>query len=68
MLSRARLERIIKEAGATRVSVKATEALAEFLEDKLTQLIREANGFARHAGRKTLFASDVKLARKKLNI
>ncbi len=65
-LPTATIERIIKNAGAKRVSKKAAEAMAEVLYDYVFKLAKEAAMLAEHAGRKTIVASDVKLARKRL--
>ncbi|MGA2122017.1 MAG: histone [Methanoregula sp.] len=61
-LSQAAVERIIKKAGAERVSADATEALAELMEDYGTFLAKEAKKMSDHAGRKTLRGSDVRIA------
>lgn len=58
-------ERIIKKAGANRVSFEAAEELAKVMEDKVTKIAEEAAALAKHAGRKTVIADDVRLARRK---
>jgi len=58
-------ERIIKRAGAKRVSYEAAEELAKVMEDKIINIAEEAAALAKHAGRKTVITEDVRLARKK---
>jgi len=61
-------KRLMKQFGAKRVSNKAAKALTAYVEKAVSEVMREAALLAEHAGRKTVLASDVRLARKKLNL
>jgi len=58
-------ERLIKRAGAKRVSYDAAEELAKVMEEKILKISEEAVALAKHAGRKTVLAEDVRLAYRK---
>jgi len=58
----ASVERLIREAGGERVSAGAAKELASVLEGIGKEIAKKAITFARHAGRKTVTAEDIKLA------
>jgi histone H3/H4 len=56
--------RILKNAGAKRVSEDAKEALAKVLEDYGEEISKQAYTLAKHAKRTTVKAADIQLALK----
>ena len=60
----AAVDRIIRKAGGARVSEEAAAALAEVLEEYGIKISQQATEFAKHANRKTVTASDIRLALK----
>lgn len=59
----AAIERLIKKAGANRVSVSACLALRDILEETAIEIASKATRLAKHAGRKTVKEDDIKLAK-----
>jgi len=59
------LERILKKAGAKRVSKSALVEFAEVIIDYAHDISAKAAELAEHAGRKTIIGADIKLAKKK---
>ena len=56
--------RILKKAGAERVSDESADELRRVLEDIAIEIAKNAVDMSKHAGRKTVKAEDVKLASK----
>ena len=63
-LPRAPVERLLKEATGKRISRTATEQMALFLEETISETAKDAATFCNHAGRKTITDQDIKLATK----
>ena len=58
------IERIMRNTGVERVSEDAVVALANILKDRAEELTEDAIALAKHAGRKTVTADDINLAKK----
>lgn len=65
-LQLAPLRKIIKDAGAERVSDKAAAKLREIIEKVAIYIGERAADYAKHAGRNTVKVSDIELAAKDL--
>ena len=61
-LPHAPVRRIMKEAGAARVSDGAEAALAELLETHALRVTQEALKLMQHTGRTTLRETDIRMA------
>lgn len=59
------IDRLMRKAGAYRVSEEANKKMVEHLEDYASDVAKRAADVARHSGRKTVKAEDIKLALKK---
>jgi histone H3/H4 len=66
VLPLASVDKLIRKAGAHRVSEDAAKELAIHLEEFATKIAREAITLAEHAGRKTVKAEDIELAQRRL--
>ncbi len=60
------LERLLKKAGAERVSPSAAEELREILVDLVERITEDAVMLARHAKRVTVKREDIRLVAKNL--
>lgn len=56
------ITRLVRNAGADRVSEDASQALVKVLEDYGEKIARKAVSLAKHAGRKTVKAEDIEEA------
>ena len=65
-LHTASMHRILKKAGAERVSEKAAEELRKALESIGLVIAKDALDFTKHARRNTVKANDVQIAVKRL--
>lgn len=64
ILPLAAMEKLLKKAGAERVSDPAKVALKDILEEMAEEISEKAVKIAQHSGRKTIKAGDVKIAAK----
>ncbi len=62
ILAKAPVDKMIRKAGAERVSEDAVVTMAENLENFGVEVAQEAIELADHAGRKTVRAEDIRLA------
>ena len=62
LIPAAAMEKLLKKAGAERVSEGAKSALKDILENEADRIAKSAITYAMHAGRKTIKGSDIKLA------
>ena len=64
IIPKAALGRMLSNHGAKRISEEALVTFADVLEDIGKDIADEANKIAKHSGRKTIHAGDIKLAAK----
>jgi histone H3/H4 len=60
------MHKLIKRAGADRVSEESAIALGKALEEIGIKVAKEALDYAKHAGRKTVKAKDIEIAAQKV--
>lgn len=63
-IPKASVARILMKAGAKRVSQDAVDAFTEVLTEIAVKISKKASDISKHAGRKTVHDSDVRLAAK----
>lgn len=61
----ATVDRLMRKAGAKRVSEDAAQAIAEVIEERALVIAAAAVKLAEHAGRKTVRDVDIRLAAKR---
>ncbi|MEM0201903.1 MAG: NFYB/HAP3 family transcription factor subunit [Candidatus Micrarchaeaceae archaeon] len=61
-ISESMVEKLLKEAGAGRVSKEAKQEFRKYMEKTAFDVAQKAVKLAQHAKRKTVDASDIKLA------
>ncbi|MFB0543379.1 MAG: histone family protein [Candidatus Bathyarchaeia archaeon] len=59
------MHKLIKRAGAGRVSEESALALGKILDEIGVKIAKEALDYAHHAGRKTVKAKDIEIALEK---
>ncbi len=62
IFANARVEKLVRDTGAERVSAEAIETMNEIITEFGKKLAKYAVEIARHSGRKTVKESDIKLA------
>lgn len=62
----ATVDKLIRKAGAHRVSESAARELAAHLEETAIEVAREAITLSEHAGRKTVKSEYIELAKKRI--
>ena len=60
------VERVLRRAGAKRVSKAAVKVFAEWMEKVTRDLATEAGKIAEHSSRKTIIEKDILLAEKRI--
>jgi histone H3/H4 len=64
ILALASMDKLLRKSGAQRVSESAKKAMVEVLEEYADKICQRSVQLAKHSGRTTIKAEDVKLATK----